>query len=97
MAVPRDPAFWKRFSTAIHLNDVESTADSSISGKQLQLEHQDSWLARQEKKKKRRTIICWAFWFGLFGFVAVVVIVIVLLANAGVFQKLKKSMSTNPS
>ncbi|KAF2151789.1 hypothetical protein K461DRAFT_294672 [Myriangium duriaei CBS 260.36] len=93
MSTVRDPAFWKRFSTAVHLNDVESTADSS----RPKLEHQDSWLARQEKKKKRRTIICWAFWIGLFSFVAIVIIVVVLLANAGVFKKLQKSISNTSS
>ncbi|GAM85175.1 hypothetical protein ANO11243_031790 [Dothideomycetidae sp. 11243] len=92
MSTVRDPAFWKRFSTAVHLNDIESTGSDS-SAQKPRLDHQDSWLYRQEKKKKRRTIICCAFWLGLFGFAAVVVVVVVLLAHAGVFKKLDNKIN----
>lgn len=48
MATVRDPAFWKRFSTAVHLNDVESVAGSNASSPNLSkrptLDHQSVFL-----------------------------------------------------
>ncbi|PNS15712.1 hypothetical protein CAC42_4164 [Sphaceloma murrayae] len=97
MATVRDPAFWKRFSTAVHLNDVESTAGSAAStpslSKRPTLDHQDSWLARQEKKKKKRTVICWLFWIGILVFGAIVTGVVIYLINSGTMKKLKDTIS----
>ncbi|PSK60363.1 hypothetical protein C1H76_4257 [Elsinoe australis] len=92
MATVRDPAFWKRFSTAVHLNDVESVAGSNASSPNLSkrptLDHQDSWLAREEKKKKKRTLICWLFWIGILAFSGIVVVVVIWLIKSGTMQKL---------
>jgi len=48
----------------------------------------DSWLARQQRKKTRRTCICWAFWLGLLALSAVIVVVVVWLLDNGYFAKL---------
>ncbi|KAF4552742.1 Hypothetical protein D9617_9g025320 [Elsinoe fawcettii] len=97
MATVRDPAFWKRFSTAVHLNDVESVAGSAASSPNLSkrptLDHQDSWLARQEKKKKKRTMLCWMFWFGILIFGAIVTAVVIYLIKSGTFEKLKDTIT----
>jgi hypothetical protein len=59
---------------------------------QLQLtdsSFRESWLARQNHKKARRTCICWVFWLGFFAFVAGVVIVVLWLKASGVLDKIK--------
>ncbi|KAF2224794.1 hypothetical protein BDZ85DRAFT_280015 [Elsinoe ampelina] len=97
MATVRDPAFWKRFSTAVHLNDVESTAGSATSSPTLNkrptLDHQDSWLDRQQKKSKKRTMICWLFWIGLLLFSAIVTAVVIYLIKSGTMQRIKETIT----
>ncbi|RMZ87900.1 hypothetical protein DV736_g4872, partial [Chaetothyriales sp. CBS 134916] len=61
MAVVRDPAFWRRFSMAVHQDEEKgSFADnqSASTGYSKQgLKHTDSWLERT-RKKQRRAWIC---------------------------------------
>ncbi|OCK76073.1 hypothetical protein K432DRAFT_307160 [Lepidopterella palustris CBS 459.81] len=70
MAVVRDPAFWRRFSMAVHRDE----------------EAHNSWLARQNQKRSRRTCICWIFWLCFFGLVAGLVITILWLKSAGILK-----------
>ncbi|KXT01643.1 hypothetical protein AC579_1140 [Pseudocercospora musae] len=74
MAGVRDPAFWKRFSTAVHLDEEQAASG---------LKHQDSWLDRQNRKKSRRSCICWSFWLSFFVLVAGVVGVILWMLSTG--------------
>jgi hypothetical protein len=50
--------------------------------------NRDSWLARQQGKKKNRTIVCWCFWLFFLVFVAAIVGVIIWLVGSGVFDNL---------
>jgi len=84
MAVVRDPAFWRRFSMAVHL-DEESQQAQSPQGRP-ELKHSESWLARQQQKSSRRTCICWIFWLCFAGLVAGVVIVVLFLKARGILK-----------
>ncbi|KAI2699424.1 uncharacterized protein N7518_005722 [Penicillium psychrosexuale] len=66
MALVRDPYFWKRFSTAVHM-DEESKAIDRAQAKQ----DAASWLTR-ERMKSKRSIIC-----GFIIFFAVVLVIVV--------------------
>lgn len=92
MAGVRDPAFWRRFSLAVHLDEENTNAaapsSSSTSSKRSfpkrpDLRHTDSWLERQQKKRKRVRLLCWIFWLGLIGLVAGLVIVLLWLSANG--------------
>jgi hypothetical protein len=50
--------------------------------------YRDSWLARQQGKKKNRTIVCWCFWLFFLVFVAAIVGVIIWLVESGVLDNL---------
>ncbi|KAJ5580269.1 uncharacterized protein N7459_006254 [Penicillium hispanicum] len=57
MALVRDPYFWKRFSTAVHLDEEAkgiSDVESPVSEKKP-----DSWLERERRKSKKSLI--WGF------------------------------------
>ncbi|KAF2815666.1 uncharacterized protein BDZ99DRAFT_514320 [Mytilinidion resinicola] len=75
MAVVRDPAFWRRFSMAVHLDEEAQNPQ----GAGPELKHSDSWLARQNLKSSRRTFICWIFWLVFAALVAGIVIVVLFL------------------
>ncbi|KAF2662036.1 hypothetical protein K491DRAFT_687020 [Lophiostoma macrostomum CBS 122681] len=79
MAMVRDPAFWKRFSLAVHL-DEEAQAQAS----RPELKHSESWLEEQQRKKSKRTCMCWGFWLVFFAFVAGIVVTILLLKSKGI-------------
>lgn len=81
MAV-RDPAFWRRFSIAVHL-DEEAQAQKQAGP---DLKHTESWLERQRQKKSRRTLLCWAFWIGFIALVAGVVVTILTLKAKGIIK-----------
>ncbi|KAL1591032.1 hypothetical protein WHR41_00232 [Cladosporium halotolerans] len=84
MAGVRDPAFWKRFSYAVHLDEEK--------GEKLGPQHDsDSWLARQQSKKKNRARVCWGFWIVFLLFVAAVVAVIIWLVESGVLSNIGHS------
>ncbi|KAL9091094.1 MAG: hypothetical protein Q9165_005021 [Trypethelium subeluteriae] len=92
MAV-RDPAFWHRFSVAVHKDEeskgpVYATTTTISSPSSPPLKHQDSWLGRQEAKKRRRAIICWAFWLAFAGVIVGAVFVVLWLKTSGVLDRL---------
>lgn len=89
MALVRDPYFWKRFSTAVHLDEEAKSASTldlectqqkyspspvSILNRRLTYDREpDSWLEREQRKRKRSLI--WGF---------VIFFTIVLLVIGGV-------------
>ncbi|KAH9828500.1 hypothetical protein Tdes44962_MAKER02419, partial [Teratosphaeria destructans] len=79
MAGVRDPAFWKRFSYAVHLDEEQGIP-------RHELKNSDTWLARQQRKTSRRAWVCPIFWLLFFGVLAAVVIVIIWALNAGAFE-----------
>ncbi|KAL4897499.1 hypothetical protein BDV59DRAFT_197789 [Aspergillus ambiguus] len=72
MALVRDPAFWRRFSRAIHL-DEEAKAQLSSSETLL---FSDEWIKAERRKKKRHVVCCVMLAIGIL--VTVVAVVIVL-------------------
>ena len=114
MAGVRDPAFWKRFSLAVHMdeeqqgekrgaqlkdqyvpitnpkgNSTSHLAAPNIETSSANTLHRDSWLARQNSKKKNRTMVCWCFWIFFLVFVAAFVAVIIWLVESGVLNAVK--------
>ncbi|KAJ5251118.1 hypothetical protein N7489_001528 [Penicillium chrysogenum] len=71
MALVRDPYFWKRFSTAVHMDEELRAVDQGPQTKQ----YAASWLS-QERRKSRRSIIWGIVIF--FGVVLIIVISVVL-------------------
>ncbi|KAI6859220.1 hypothetical protein KC343_g4576 [Hortaea werneckii] len=102
MAVPRDPAFWKRFSMAVHMDEEKGAPEyryvphfglSYGAGRKYSRltrgstrAHSDSWLLRERKKKSKRTCICWTFWVIFFIFIAAIVAIIIWLLKSGVLD-----------
>ncbi|KAK4552902.1 hypothetical protein LTR86_010034 [Recurvomyces mirabilis] len=78
-SVPRDPAFWKRFSTAVHLDEESGYG-------RPELKHSDSWLARQRRKESRRKCVCPICWLLFFVFVAAVIGVVIWLLKSGLLN-----------
>ncbi|MCJ1244662.1 hypothetical protein MMC30_001861 [Trapelia coarctata] len=78
MAVVRDPAFWKRFSTAVHLDEESTTRPVTPATTSIRppLKHADSWLERQQQKKRKNR---WTLCLSILGFVVVVTVIILLL------------------
>ncbi|KAJ6104061.1 hypothetical protein N7523_010381 [Penicillium sp. IBT 18751x] len=72
MALVRDPYFWKRFSTAVHL-DEEAKSASTLDLESMQKRQADNWLERERQKSKRSLI--WGF---------VIFIFIILIVVGGV-------------
>ncbi|KAJ5730902.1 uncharacterized protein N7483_005410 [Penicillium malachiteum] len=55
MALVRDPYFWKRFSTAVHLDEEAKGIPSEVSTPASE-KPQDSWLERERRKSKKSLI-----------------------------------------
>jgi len=53
MAVIKDPAFWRRFSVAVHMHEIDAETPSP----DKRIIREDSWLERQRWKKKRTRIV----------------------------------------
>ncbi|KAJ5484605.1 hypothetical protein PEX1_074350 [Penicillium expansum] len=71
MALVRDPYFWKRFSTAVHMDEESKAVEQRTHTKQ----EPASWLDRERRKSKRSII--WGFVI-FFGVVLVIIISVVL-------------------
>jgi len=83
MALVRDPAFWKRFSVAVHAaEDVEKTPASSSSAESGRRSNgRDDWLAQQHQKKRRWRCIAWSITLGVALLIAAIVLVIYYLVH----------------
>ncbi|KAB8302877.1 hypothetical protein EYC80_006204 [Monilinia laxa] len=67
----RDPMFWKRFSTAVHMSEVDlKEIESGFASERLE-NRKDSygggedWLDQQYKEKRRCRLICMVVTFGV--------------------------------
>ncbi|KAF2274332.1 uncharacterized protein EI97DRAFT_435168, partial [Westerdykella ornata] len=81
----RDPAFWRRFSVAVHQDEeaqlrAQAGSDSSA---RPELKHSESWLEEQRRKKSKRTCMCWGFWLVFAALVAGIVVAVLLLRRKG--------------
>ncbi|KAJ5225014.1 hypothetical protein N7468_006239 [Penicillium chermesinum] len=72
MALVRDPYFWKRFSTAVHLDEESKGVQCNVEAPQTE-KPPISWLEKERRKSKRSLI--WGF---------VIFFCIVLLVTGGV-------------
>ncbi|QMW46250.1 hypothetical protein G4B11_009705 [Aspergillus flavus] len=81
MALVRDPAFWRRFSRAIHLDEeakaskTENKSGVIYSLCSLTAEPRDDWILKQ-RKKRRRWICCGFLIFAAFAIVVAGVVVV---------------------
>lgn len=81
----RDPHFWKRFSTAVHMAEVPGDVErgSQKSGKSS-VDKKDEWLAQQHKEKRHCRILCASI-------TGIVLLVVIAAAIVGwYFTKVKK-------
>lgn len=66
MGLVRDPQFWKRFSTAVHMAEEGSVDPASTPGTRTNSststftlkDSRNDWLAKQRKKKRRCRMLC---------------------------------------
>ncbi|MCJ1223824.1 hypothetical protein MMC12_000467 [Toensbergia leucococca] len=88
MAAVRDPAFWKRFSIAVHLDEAATTQSQSPTtslSSRPDLKASESWLDRQTKKRKRNRCMLCGIALLLAAGIAVVALLCVWLARHGWF------------
>ncbi|KAL6706958.1 hypothetical protein ACN47E_004908 [Coniothyrium glycines] len=78
--VVRDPNFWRRFSIAVHQDDL---AKEELT-KRPEMKHSASWLESQRRKKRQRSCMCWLFWGTVMLLVAGAVAAVVVLRKKGV-------------
>ncbi|KAF2857225.1 hypothetical protein K470DRAFT_273462 [Piedraia hortae CBS 480.64] len=82
MSGVRDPAFWKRFSLAVHR--FEEDEEKGPKGER----DSQTWLAKQRRKKSRRRYVCPLFWLTLFLFIAALIALIIVILRSGVVGRL---------
>ncbi|KAI9729319.1 MAG: hypothetical protein M1834_006990 [Cirrosporium novae-zelandiae] len=88
MAGIKDPAFWRRFSLAVHMDEEQQNtpgAPSFASGNS-DVKYSANWVEQQRKEKKRAKLLGWliAFLFALI--IAAIVFVVLWLARHGWFM-----------
>jgi len=76
MAAVRDPAFWKRFSTAVHLEEAASQPSTPMTATRPPLKHAESWLESQHKKKRKNR---WTLGLSVLIFVVFITIIALVL------------------
>jgi len=82
MGLVRDPAFWKRFSTAVHRaeqGDAELGLKTPASS--VDMKYGDQWLVQQHKEKRRCRILCVSITFAVILVIAAVTTVAFYLAH----------------
>ncbi|KAJ5981805.1 hypothetical protein N7499_009139 [Penicillium canescens] len=71
MALVRDPFFWKRFSTAVHMDEEAKAVDQGTQTTPAPT----SWLSRERRKRKRSIIYGFIIFFAVvFAVVASVIV-----------------------
>ncbi|KAH8603076.1 hypothetical protein B0O99DRAFT_498474 [Bisporella sp. PMI_857] len=58
MGLVRDPAFWKRFSTAVHRAETFDSEKGAKSPSSFNMKNEDQWLVQQHREKRRCRVIC---------------------------------------
>ncbi|KIW69972.1 hypothetical protein PV04_02284 [Phialophora macrospora] len=91
MAAVQDPAFWKRFSVAVHQQDEEKAHMSdgrsmSTVSSTPQLKHTGSWLERNQRKQRRTRIFGWLIAFSFVIVIAAIVLVLLWFSKVGPFK-----------
>ncbi|KIX07988.1 uncharacterized protein Z518_02642 [Rhinocladiella mackenziei CBS 650.93] len=90
MAGVRDPAFWRRFSMAVHLDEEKATIpdarSASTTSSRAPLKHADSWLERNRRKQRRTRIVGWIIAFGFLALIAAIVLVLLWFSKVGPFK-----------
>lgn len=103
MAGVRDPQFWKRFSVAVHMDEEHGEQKTDVKHRYIHDSlcclppkahstnaiSSDSWLATQQRKKSKRTWVCWGFWLLFAAIVAGAVIAVIWLLQSGVLDKVE--------
>ncbi|KAF7510069.1 hypothetical protein GJ744_007173 [Endocarpon pusillum] len=87
MAGIRDPAFWRRFSLAVHLDEEKANPShthgaASPASLRPELKHSDTWLERNRKKRSRMVCIGWSVSLSLVVIIAGIVLVILWLKGS---------------
>ncbi|KAJ5121059.1 uncharacterized protein N7515_009020 [Penicillium bovifimosum] len=77
MALVRDPYFWKRFSTAVHLDEESKAAEPNT----LKPDR-TSWLSRQRQKSERSI---------LYGFIIFFIVVFMVVAGVVIWWLAKNN------
>jgi len=86
MAAVRDPAFWKRFSTAVHLDEAASQPSTPITSTRPSLKQSESWLESQHKeKRKNRWTLCLSVLVFVV-FITIIALVLIWLSQHGWFM-----------
>ncbi|KEF56510.1 uncharacterized protein A1O9_06697 [Exophiala aquamarina CBS 119918] len=91
MAVVRDPAFWKRFSMAVHLDEEKGTISDARSTSSLDpksgVKHSDTWLERNRKKQRQTRILGWVITFGFLIIIAAIILIVLWFLKVGPFKE----------
>ncbi|EXJ66630.1 uncharacterized protein A1O5_10301, partial [Cladophialophora psammophila CBS 110553] len=90
MAGVRDPAFWRRFSMAVHLDEekanISDTRSNSTASSTRALRHTETWLERNRKKQRRTRILGCTIALGFIVVIAAIVLVLLWFAKVGPFK-----------
>ncbi|PWY77068.1 hypothetical protein BO70DRAFT_397956 [Aspergillus heteromorphus CBS 117.55] len=93
MALVRDPAFWRRFSLAIHLDEEAKGSD----------EHKDAhlwsnnWIKKQRQKRKRTLLYGFLIFLIIVLICAGIVVVILWLKSRNWLQEKPKTTVIEPT
>ncbi|KIW30881.1 uncharacterized protein PV07_02573 [Cladophialophora immunda] len=86
----RDPAFWKRFSMAVHLDEekanISETRSTSTASSTAPLRHTETWLERNRRKQRRTRIIGCLIALAFIAVIVAVVLVLLWFAKVGPFK-----------
>lgn len=101
-AVPRDPAFWRRFSTAVHLDESShptngtatpilkplcaSTSTASSTNHADPEKQAVNWLEHERAKQRRNRIMYPLFFISTVALIALVILILVWLSSHGWFM-----------
>ncbi|PMD52170.1 uncharacterized protein K444DRAFT_621318 [Hyaloscypha bicolor E] len=81
----RDPHFWKRFSTAVHMSEVTGDVEQGLQkSEKTSVGTKDEWLAQQHREKRHCRVLCASI-------TSVVVLLVIAAAIVGwYFTKVRK-------
>lgn len=98
MAVTRDPAFWRRFSMAVHQDEEKhpvapnSTSkspspSSSSSRSQGKVKIEETWLERNARKRRQSHLFGWLIALGFTVVICALVLVLLWYLKAGPWKR----------
>ncbi|PYH91099.1 hypothetical protein BO71DRAFT_333001 [Aspergillus ellipticus CBS 707.79] len=80
MALVRDPAFWRRFSLAIHLDEEAKGSNEHKDAHLwscLTTKCRDNWI-RKQRQKTKRTLLCGFMIFLILALICAAIVVVIL-------------------